>query len=194
MNLTWKILLAAVFLLSTMTSSADARPSFGASCADCHTRADGNFELLPSDLLTIPAGNTGEITFNVTDLAAEVDAHIGINGLDAVGLMATPDLTNWDIQTDDTENWLTSDHIDALGPVVLQLMIGSSATLADYSIDATLAGGSGPDGSRWSTTRSFTIRVIPEPMSTALLGVALISGGIAVRRQIRRRKAHQTPH
>jgi hypothetical protein len=166
-----------------MPGGAYAFPDLGASCAACHGRPDGNFDFVPSDLLQISPEDMGEITFDVTDVAAGVEAAISLVGLDAAGLMATPDLTNWTQQTDGTDTWLTSDTFNTIGPVVLNLTIGAGATLGNYPIAVTLAGGAGADGSRWSTMQTFAIEVIPEPTTMSLLGVTLTAGAILGRRR-----------
>ena len=159
MNVSWRVLFASVALVTAMASDTYASPDFGATCTSCHNqRTDGALNSVPSDLLAITAGDMGQITFNVTDIGNSGDAAIGLRGLSAAGLMATPDLTIWNNQTDGTVNWLTSDPFSNV-PIsrVLKLTIAAGATPADYPINLTLAG---RDTQRWSTTRIFTVRVL----------------------------------
>jgi len=158
MNVSWRTLFASVALVTAMASDTCAEPDFGASCITCHNqRSDGALTFLPSNLLAIPAGDMGQITFDVTDIGNSGNAAIGLVGLDAAGLMATPDLAIWNNQTDGIDNWLTSDLFNMVGPVVLKLTIAAGATPADYPINLALAG---RDTQRWGTTRSFTVRVL----------------------------------
>jgi hypothetical protein len=173
-------LLSGFFLLAATCSSAYAFPNLGANCASCHTRSDGAFDFAPSNLLELQSGEMGQITFNVTDIATGTEAAVGVVGLDAAGLTATPDLTGWTQQA----GWLTSDQFSAVGPVLLKLTLGASAALGNYPINVTLAGGSGTEGARWSTMQSFTIRVVPEPTTFILLGAAGVSVAIAAKQRL----------
>src|SRR3972149_2359420 len=111
MNVSWRALFASVALVTAMASDTCAEPDFGASCITCHNqRSDGALNFVPSNLLAIPAGDMGQITFNVTDIGNSGNASIGLVGLDAAGLMATPDEAIWNNQTDGTVNWLTSNQ------------------------------------------------------------------------------------
>lgn len=171
-------------LLIGITSAAYGFPDFDSDCASCHSRPDGAFDVLPSDLVEAALGGTTDITFDVTDVAAGVEASIRVAGLDAADLMASPDLTNWNEQTDGTDNWLTSDLFNSVGSVVLSLSIGNGATPGDYPLNAVLAGGAGADGGRWSTMRDFVVRVVvPEPKPLILLSAAFMSGGAFLRRR-----------
>jgi hypothetical protein len=155
MNVSWKALFVGVALVTTLVRGAYAEPDFGSNCASCHSRTAGQFNVLPSNLVEIFAGATGQVTFNVTQLgSAGQSAALAVFGLNAPALMATPNLTGWNEQ--DGGTYLSSDFFTTTGQVPLQLTIGAGATLGDYPINVTMAGGPGSD---WSRTGSFTIRV-----------------------------------
>ena len=155
MNMSWKVLCASISLAATIAPGVNAEPSFGGNCASCHDRSAGSFNVLPSNLVEMFAGNGGEVTFNVTELGrAGRNAALAVFGLNAANLMATPNLTGWN--EEDGGAFLSSDFFDTTTQVPLQLTIGAGATLGDYPINVTLAGGPGSD---WSTARSFTIRI-----------------------------------
>jgi len=159
MTISWRSLVASIAILNILAGAARAAPDFGPNCTSCHNqRSDGALNFVPSNLLSIPAGGMGQITFNVTDIGNSGDAAIGLRGLDAAALMATPDLTIWNNQTDGTVNWLTSNPFsDVPISLVLKLTIAAGATPADYPINLALAG---RDTQRWGTTQNFTVRVL----------------------------------
>jgi hypothetical protein len=154
--MSWKVLVASFTLLIILVGAACAAPDFGSNCTNCHTRADGAFNFLPSNLLQIPPGQTRGITINVTDAAAGVTSALSLTGLNAAGLGATAGAP-WTNQG----GWWTLGPFSGTGQKSLNLTLGAGAVTGSYPINVTLAGDSGPDGGRWSKTGSFTVQVAP---------------------------------
>ena len=137
----------------------------------------------PSNLLEIFPGQFGQITFNATAIPAGSDAALGVDGLDAANLMATVG-AGWTARSGG--DWYTSSIFNTVPQAIaLPVTLGANSTPGNYTIDVRLAGTNG-----WSRSQTFTLRVlVPEPATVGIVGIALISGGIIVRRRLNRRNA-----
>jgi hypothetical protein len=155
MTISGRSLVLSTFLIF-QAGAAWASPNFGSSCTSCHTRADGAFSFLPSNLLQIAPGQTREITINVTDAAPGVTSALSLTGLNASGLGATAGAP-WT----NRGGWWTLGPFSGTGEKSLNLTLGAGAVTGTYPINVTLAGGSGAAGGRWSRTGSFTVQVAP---------------------------------
>ena len=89
MTISRRSLVASIALLIILVGTACASPDFGSNCTSCHTRADGAFNFLPSNLLQIAPGQSKGITINVTDTATGVPSALSLTGLNSAGLGAT---------------------------------------------------------------------------------------------------------
>jgi hypothetical protein len=156
MSISWRSLIASIALLIIPVGTACASPDFGSNCTSCHTRADGAFNFLPSNLLQVAPGQTRGITINVTDTATGVTSALSLTGLNAAGLGATASAP-WTNQG----GWWTLGPFSGIGQKSLNLTLGAGAVTGSYPINVILAGDSGADGARWSKTGSFTVQVAP---------------------------------
>lgn len=86
-------------------------------------------------------------------------------------------------------DWYTSSIFNTVPQAIaLPVTLGAGAVPGEYAIAVRLAGTGG-----WSQTQTVTLRVlVPEPATIAIVGVALVSGGIVMRR-INRRKSLGLP-
>ena len=150
---------------------ADAKPSFGPSCAGCHATVGGALEISP-DPIAIVVGDSGQVTFNITDIPA-ADAAIALYGLDAPGLGATVG-AGWT----DYGTYYATGLISVTGPYLLDLAIDPGATFGDYGIAVILAGSGG-----WADSYDFVVRSIPEPSTVVLLLTGLSAMGLCLWRR-----------
>ena len=150
---------------------ADAKPFFGPDCMGCHTTAGGALEISP-DPIAIAVGDSGQVTFNITDIPA-ADAAIALFGLDASGLGATVGAGWTDFGT-----YFASDFISTTGPYLLDLTIDPGATFGDYGITVIMAG-----HTLWADSYDFVVRSIPEPSSVVLLFTGLGALGLCLWRR-----------
>ena len=82
------VVVAVVSVMVACSSIAQAKPDFGADCSNCHGSPGGALDVLPSSLIEIEVGTTGQVTFDVTDVPSG-DAALALSGLDDANLMAT---------------------------------------------------------------------------------------------------------
>jgi hypothetical protein len=177
-------LLPTLLIVGAINNVGYAFPSSGANCAQCHTDTGGGTVATSPNPLSLLAGQTGTVTFDVADLPGDAAA-LSLTGLDAAGLEATPD-ADWRARDNDTRFTL---GITADGQQTFDVTIGPGAAPGDYPIGVFLAGtGSSPEGI-WSTMSEFTINVsaavIPEPATMTMFSIVL---GIAAAFSIRRRR------
>lgn len=172
-----KSLLGGVMLLAVMANVAQAFPGSGGNCASCHTDSNGTFNFSPSNMLELLPGQGGQITLNATAIPAGASAAFGADGLDAANLMATVG-AGWTARSGG--DWYTSSIFNTVPQsIALPVTLGANAVPGNYTIDVRLAGTDG-----WSSTQSFTLSVlVPEPATCGLIGIALVSGAILVRRR-----------
>jgi hypothetical protein len=147
----------------------------------CHTDSGGGDVTITPSPLSLLAGQNGTVTFDVANLPGD-GAALSLTGLDAAGLMATPD-ADWQARDDDTRYTLS---FAAAGPQTFDVAVGANATPGDYPISVFLGGGGSTPTGLWSTMSEFTISVsaIPEP-STVILASILF--GVAATGVVRRR-------
>jgi hypothetical protein len=150
MTISWRPLVVSSFLIF-LAGAAWASPNFGSNCTSCHTRADGAFSFLPSNLLQILPGQTREITINVTDAAPGVTSALSLTGPNASGLAATAGAP-WTNQG----GWWTLGPFSGTGQKSLNLTLGAGAVTGTMSLSqaapAQLAGAGAEPGAslcRW---------------------------------------------
>jgi hypothetical protein len=150
------LLLAFLFLVP---NGAAAWPNQGGSCTTCHSTPGGSLIATP-DPLEIEPGNSGLLTFDITDLGGSEDTRISVQGLDNLDLDATvdPGGDNWTFVNGSGGKSYISDNITSTRSYTLSMLIGANAISGDYPIVVMYAG----NGLRGAET-SFTLRVISEP-------------------------------
>jgi hypothetical protein len=178
---------ASALLITITASCAYAFPGSGGNCASCHSDTNGTFNFSPSNLLEIFPGQSGQITLNATAIPAGSDAAFGVDGLDAANLMATVG-AGWTARSGG--DWYTSSIFNTVPQAIaLPVTLGANATPGNYTVGVQLAGTNG-----WSQSQSFTLRVlVPEPATIGIVGIALVSVGIIVRRRINRLTSLRLP-
>ena len=177
-------LLPTLLIVGVINNVGYAFPGSGANCAMCHTDTGGGTVATSPNPLSLVAGETGTVTFDVAELPGDAAA-LSLTGLDAAGLEAAPD-ADWRARDDNTRFTL---GITAAGQQTFDVTIGPGAAPGDYPIGVFLAGtGSSPEGI-WSTMSEFTISVsaavIPEPAAVTMFSIVL---GVAAACAIRRRR------
>jgi hypothetical protein len=172
----------AILVVGAVSNSAKAFPSSGANCAMCHTDSGGGEVTISPSPLSLLAGESGTVTFDVSNLPGD-GAALSLTGLDAAGLVATPD-ADWQARDNNTRYTLS---FAAAGPQTFDLVIGDNATPGDYPIGVFLAGGGSTPAGIWSTMSQFTVSVsaIPEPSTAILLSILL---GVAATGVVRHRR------
>jgi hypothetical protein len=172
-------LLLTLLIVGTASNVGYAFPGSGANCAQCHTDTGGGTVATSPNPLSLLAGQTGTVTFDVADLPGDAAA-LSLTGLDAAGLEATPD-ADWRARDNDTRFTL---GITADGQQTFDVTIGPGAAPGDYPIAVFLAGtGSSPEGI-WSTMSEFMISVspaaIPEPTTMALMAMLMATMAVGL--------------
>jgi hypothetical protein len=182
------VVVAVVSVMVACSSIAQAKPDMGPDCSGCHNQqAGGALDAMPSSLIQIPQGTTGQITFDVTDLPVP-EAAIAISGLDDADLMATVG-SGWALSA---QNQYASDpFFSSIGLQVLDLTIDANAVVGEYTLGIQMAGGKGFQPTGWAAaSQDYTIQVtaaVPEPATLALLLTGFGTVGLLALR--RRRKA-----
>ncbi|HYW78292.1 MAG TPA: PEP-CTERM sorting domain-containing protein [Thermoguttaceae bacterium] len=193
-------MLVTGFLVAAMAGDAQAKPTWGGDCADCHGGSRDAMEVEGFDELGGPdnlkvfnamPGESAQITFNVMEDSSKYG--VAVLGLDDPGvvdlseLLAVPDLGS--VWSDRGDYYVTGVESGA-GVFTFDLAIDPAASPDYYLLSATTAG---DGGGRWAQTENFYVRVVaeavPEPSTLAALMVAGIVGSAVLVR--RRRTARQ---
>jgi hypothetical protein len=148
----------ASLLVMALAHVAAAFPSRGGSCTSCHSEPGGSLTASPNPL-DIELGQSGLLTFSITNLGGSSDTAISVQGLENPALKASiaPGGDPWTHRTNATYGMsYVSNSISSTGPYTLNLAIGSPATPGAYPIIVMYAG----DGER-GTESSFTLRITP---------------------------------
>ena len=187
--------MASLFTIG-MVGIASAFPTYGGTCISCHNstgKTPSEMNWAPANLVLAPS-DSGSVTFNVTSLGtsgtgADPQSAISLQGLENALLNATIAAGgNWTLRSESHGTSYNSDILTApgLGSYVLNFTIGANAANGNYPIGVSLAA-SGGGGSAlrtgFNTTPGFTITVVPEPATAALLCCGLAATALYARRR-----------
>ncbi len=189
--------IAACFTVgASLARPANAFPTSGgghANCLSCHgtTREAAIPSLLQ---ITAQPGDLIPLTINITNGADIYSASLA--GLGAPGLTGfTPDASwanhftagtfNTDPQYGGPYYALSNSGLAYQGPIshFFNLRLGANTQLGSYPLSFTVSG-SGNEG-LWRDSNPFTLNVIPEPSTVALIAVGTAIGVIWWRRRRR---------
>ena len=175
-----KICVMASLFTIGMVGIASAHQSYGGTCISCHSntgKTPSEMNWAPANLVLSP-GDSSSVTFNVTSLGtsgtgANPRSAISLQGLETGLLNATIAAGgNWTLRSESHGTSYNSDILTTLGSYLLNFNIGANVANGSYPIGVSLAA-SGGGGSTlrtgFNTTPGFTITVIPEPATLAML-------------------------